>query len=66
MKAKKVIVSVRGGVAYLEKKPKGVKIAIIDYDVDGADRGGLQRDRYGELCAVTKYDAKVGFNFMKK
>lgn len=34
-KDKIVRISVRGGVAYLDKCPKGVKVVIKDYDNDG-------------------------------
>ena len=29
---RKVVISVRGGVAYLEKKPEGMEVEIVDYD----------------------------------
>lgn len=30
-----VVVAVRGGVAYIEKKPKGVEVVVRDYDNEG-------------------------------
>ena len=33
----KVLVEIRGGVAHLVRKPKGIEVTIKDYDTDGSD-----------------------------
>jgi len=35
-----IIITVKGGIAYVVKKPKGVRVLVMDYDVlDGWGKG---------------------------
>jgi hypothetical protein len=43
-RACRVIVTVRGGVAEVIFKPRGVEVFILDYDVDGEDADQVDRD----------------------
>ena len=42
-----VLVTVTGGVAYLQHAPEGVRVVIRDYDVEGADEESLDTDEEG-------------------
>ena len=56
-KACRVIVSVRGGVAELLFKPRGVEVSILDYDVDGEDADWVDRDPGGNPCNIQRHTA---------
>jgi|GEM_PF-4131040 len=45
-----VVVTVSGGVPMVVKKPKGVKLVIRDYDVDGVEENLLTQDPSGDDC----------------
>ncbi len=54
----KVIVVINNGVAELLCKPKGVGLAIYDYDVEGTDENdpSLKRDSGGKICFISEWD----------
>lgn len=43
MQKLRVVISVRGGVAYVEEAPRGVEVEIIDYD-NLEDTGQIEED----------------------
>jgi len=47
-----VVVSIASGVASVTHKPRGVSLAIVDYDVDGADEDApsITKDPSGKAC----------------
>ena len=53
-----VIVTVRGGVADVLFKSRGVAVALHDYDVQGSDEGdpGIARDPDGRLCCIREWE----------
>jgi hypothetical protein len=54
----RVTVIVRGGVAEVIAQPPGVEVDIVDYDVDGTDSAGLDRDADGHACCIQHYPAR--------
>jgi hypothetical protein len=61
MSYQQVVISVSGGVAEISKKPVGVEVVIIDYDLDeDYDKGDSQHkvDKYGEIYCESVYEAK--------
>ena len=52
-----VIVTVSGGVADVLLKPRGVALAIYDYDVEGADGNGpgVSKDPDGQACCISEW-----------
>jgi hypothetical protein len=55
-----VIVTVRGGVAEVFKKPFGVTLVILDYDVEGASKSDprISRDTDGHLCSIGRWGSQ--------
>lgn len=44
---KEVVVTVTGGVAYVEEIPPGIIVKIRDYDIEGCDEDKLMQDKEG-------------------
>ncbi|MCC6681650.1 MAG: hypothetical protein IT445_12175 [Phycisphaeraceae bacterium] len=51
-----VEVFVEGGVISNVKVPVGIKVLVRDYDIDGAERDRLQKDKDGRECAVSTWE----------
>ena len=51
-----VVITVRGGLADVEQKPKGVTVVIRDYDIETVDEDRLTKDPAGEECWEELYD----------
>ena len=50
-----VLITVSGGVADLICKPAGVAVRIYDYDVDGCEEAGLDKDPDDQSCMIRKF-----------
>jgi hypothetical protein len=55
-----VIMTVRGGVAEVFKKPIGVTLVILDYDVEGVSENDprIFRDADGHLCSIGRWESQ--------
>ena len=55
-----VIVTVRGGVAEVFKKPVGVTLVILDYDIEGVSETDprIFRDADGHLCSIGRWESQ--------
>ena len=51
----RVILSVRGGVADILLKPRGIEVVVFDYDVDGDDDPCLAEDPDGHPCRLVEW-----------
>ena len=53
-----VILTVRAGVVDIVLKPRGVTVALYDYDIEGAGEGdaGVSKDPSGRLCSIRQWD----------
>lgn len=52
----RVLLIVRGGVAELLHKPRGIEVVILDYDVEGSDPA--DRDPDGHACNIQSHGAR--------
>lgn len=50
-----VVIEVTGGVATVTKKTCGVKVTLIDYDVEGEPESKLDKDKAGDPCLIMTY-----------
>ena len=49
-----VVIHVRNGMTEVVHKPEGVKLVVIDYDVENVDADVcLDRDRAGDNCIIS-------------
>jgi hypothetical protein len=55
-----VVVTVVGGVAYLREIPRGVRVRVVDYDVEGVEEDSLDLDDDGNPCVVSEYENSSG------
>jgi len=51
-----VHITVEGGVIQHVECPEGVQVIVHDYDIDGVDEEGLQRDQNGDLYIESIWD----------
>lgn len=54
-----VLISIRKGIAGVERLPPGVRIVIRDYDIDGVDDDRLDFDEHADLCVISEYEGAV-------
>lgn len=56
MEEKIVIVSLEKGMLNVDKKPKGVTVHLVDYDVNyDIEEEYFDKDEYGNLCSTEIY-----------
>ena len=53
-----VILAVSAGVVDVVAKPRGVTVAICDYDIEGTDKGDadVSKDPNGRPCSIKQWD----------
>ena len=54
----RVVLTIKGGVAEVLLKPRGVALTILDYDVEGEE--GLEVDPDGRPCRIAEWAAGRG------
>ena len=50
-----VLITLSGGVCSVVSKPKGTKVEICDYDIEGCDENDLSKDYDGDECVKIVY-----------
>lgn len=50
-----IIITIQNGLVDVIRKPKGINIFKIDYDIEGCDPDRIENDPVGEECFITEY-----------
>lgn len=50
-----IIITVINGLVDIIKKPTGINVFKIDYDIEGCDPDRIEQDPVGENCFIIQY-----------